>query len=101
MKDGRTAARPISPRAISCGTSKISTWPRLPTQASAEFVVPRSMPIASGASVVIAFPDIQLEFPALTSIPGNAPELQCAEFGDIALERHRHRRIVAALEPQS
>ena len=63
-----SAARAISPAAASCGTSKMRIGPRAPVHASAELVVPRSIPtsrLPRRGSVGVALTDVQLELPAL------------------------------------
>ena len=71
--------------------------PRGSAQASAELVVPRSMPTTTrgrrGASG-LALPDVQLELPALGAVAGDAPQLERADLGDAALERDRHGHVV-------
>src|SRR5579883_2472284 len=115
----------MRPAATICGVSKIcsggksrSSASRSSMYASAELVVPRSMPIFIGIggwgwgigdrvrSVTSAFPkpqsliptppvlhlhflsNVELQFPP-PSVPRHAPELQDARLGDHGFERHR------------
>src|SRR5262245_18393328 len=70
---------------------------RVSTAATADLVVPRSTPIRNGVAGIsrgLALADVQLEFPALNAVFRLAPELNCPDLGDPALERHRDDAIV-------
>src|SRR4051812_16171012 len=76
--------------------------PRDRVHATAEFVVPRSMPTSRfpGGSVCVRVTDVQLELPALAAIARNTPELDRADFGHLALEGHRDSGAVLAVDLQ-
>jgi len=62
---------------------------RVSTAATAQLVVPRSMPTRNTESEILSshFSDIQFQLPPLVAIPLFAPELEGADFGDAAFER--------------
>src|SRR6185369_18031944 len=69
------------------------------TYATAEFVVPRSMPTMnrgamSGESVLRAH--VELELPAPLLVAADAPQLQHPDFVDAGLQVHRHGRALVA-----
>src|SRR5215217_7601841 len=43
----------------------------------------------------LTLPDVQLELPAIP-VPRHTPQLERADFGDPAFERHRHAHVVLA-----
>ena len=87
--------RATSPAATSCGTSKMR-WRRalrpLPARrvGRAEIDADDEARLARWISG-LALPDVQLELPAVAAAARDAPQLERADLGDAALERHRDR----------
>src|SRR5262252_2367572 len=61
------------------------------TAATAELVVPRSIPIRNGGGAMSrgsGLADVQLQLPAMCTVLRQTPELECPDFRDPALERY-------------
>ena len=81
---------------------------RVSTAATAQLVVPRSMPTRNAESGMLkprafGFPDVQLQLPAPVAVRARAPQLERADLGDAALERHRRQvgRVACSSLPVS
>ena len=78
-------------RAAERRTMRIATARPCPRDAPSWWCRDRCRRAARGAaSVVSRLTDVQLELPALAAVARDAPELERADFGHPALERHRH-----------
>src|SRR5581483_598158 len=140
--DGRIGRASTTNGSTSWGTEKISTPPRsvprsrcgrgplrASTNAQAEFVVPRSMPIRKGdacctgggfpmcqvamniraarndslhgvAAGLLSLPDVELELPLPPAVAFSAPELERADLGHAAFERHGDHGSFLAVDGQ-
>src|SRR5690242_9931989 len=67
------------------------------TEATAQWVVPRSMPMISSAKPLLLHADVELELPASRAALLQAAELQRAHLGDGGLEVHGRQVALVAL----